>query len=94
MIERERTMASMDFTSRHGTKEDGANKLDIDMLVKLTTRLQKASHTYESLRGDMDKIKEVLALFVLFYFTGMLYTLFQNGLYPVKTGASCTKTRL
>jgi len=60
MIERERTMASMDFTSRHGTKEDGANKLDIDMLVKLTTRLQKASHTYESLRGDMDKIKEVL----------------------------------
>ena len=66
-------MASMDFTSRHGTKEDGANKLDIDMLVKLTTRLQKASHTYESLRGDMDKIKEVLALFVLFYFTGMLF---------------------
>ena len=60
MIERERTMASMDFTSRHGIKEDGANKLDIDMLVKLTTRLQKASHTYESLRGDMDKIKEVL----------------------------------
>ena len=65
MIERERTMASMDFSSRHGIKEDGANKLDIDMLVKLTTRLQKASHTYESLRGDMDKIKEVLALFVL-----------------------------
>lgn len=65
MIERERTMASMDFSSRHGIKEDGANKLDIDMLVKLTTRLQKASHTYESLRGDMDKIKEVLALYVL-----------------------------
>ena len=60
-------MASMDFTNRHGIKEDGANKLDIDMLVKLTTRLQKASHTYESLRGDMDKIKEVLTyLCVLF----------------------------
>lgn len=52
----------MDFTGRHGAcKDDGANKLDIDMLVKLTTRLQKASHTYENLREDMDKIKEVLS---------------------------------
>lgn len=59
MIERERTMASMDFTTRSRGPDDGPGKLDIDMLVKLTTRLQEASHTYESLRGDMDKIKEV-----------------------------------
>ena len=59
MIERERTMASMDFTTRHRTVEDGAGKLDIDMLVKLTTKLQEANHTYETLRGDMDKIKQV-----------------------------------
>jgi len=59
MIERERTMASMDFNTRSRGPEDGPGKLDIDMLVKLTTRLQEASHTYESLRGDMDKIKEV-----------------------------------
>jgi len=59
MIERERAMASMDFTTRHRTVEDGAGKLDIDMLVKLTTRLQEASHTYETLRADMDKIKQV-----------------------------------
>ena len=52
-------MASMDFTTRHRTVEDGAGKLDIDMLVKLTTRLQEASHTYETLRADMDKIKQV-----------------------------------
>ncbi|KAJ7393089.1 hypothetical protein OS493_008387 [Desmophyllum pertusum] len=58
MIERERTMASMDFTSRYRNNDDVAGKLDIDMLVKLTTRLQEASHTYENLRGDMDKIKE------------------------------------
>ncbi|PFX31304.1 RING finger protein 219 [Stylophora pistillata] len=59
MIERERTMASMDFTNRHRDKDDGATgKLDIEMLVKLTTRLQEASYTYENLRGDMDKIKE------------------------------------
>lgn len=59
MIERERTMASMDFTNRHRDKDDGGTgKLDIDMLVKLTTRLQEASYTYENLRGDMDKIKE------------------------------------
>ena len=61
MIEREQTMASMDFTNRHRDKDDGGTgKLDIDMLVKLTTRLQEASYTYENLRGDMDKIKEVL----------------------------------
>ena len=60
MIERERTMASMDFTSRYRNNDDVAGKLDIDMLVKLTTRLQEASHTYENLRGDMDKIKEVI----------------------------------
>lgn len=59
MIERERTMASMDLTTRHRAVEDGAGKLDIDMLVKLTTRLQEASHTYETLKGDMDKIKQV-----------------------------------
>lgn len=58
MIERERTMASMDLTTRHRAVEDGAGKLDIDMLVKLTTRLQEASHTYETLKGDMDKIKQ------------------------------------
>ena len=52
-------MASMDFTTRSRGPDDGPGKLDIDMLVKLTTRLQEASHTYESLRGDMDKIKEV-----------------------------------
>lgn len=58
MIERERTMASMDLTTRHRAVEDGAGKLDIDMLVKLTTRLQEASHTYETLRGDMDQMKQ------------------------------------
>lgn len=59
MIERERAMASMDLTTRHRSNEDGAAKLDIDMLVKLTTRLQEASHASETLRVDMDKIKQV-----------------------------------
>lgn len=58
MIERERAMASMDLTTRHRSNEDGAAKLDIDMLVKLTTRLQEASHASETLRVDMDKIKQ------------------------------------
>ena len=62
MIERERTMASMDFSQRHHSKDDDSTKLDIDVLVKLTTRLQEASHTYENLRSDMEKIKEVLVL--------------------------------
>ena len=53
-------MASMDFTARHRTVEDGTGKLDIDMLVKLTTKLQEANHTYETLKGDLDKIKQVL----------------------------------
>jgi len=62
LSEQDKTISALHLSINHDKDSPSGSKPptpDLDMLLKLTSKLQEASITYEQLKNDMLKTKEV-----------------------------------
>lgn len=70
--EQDRQIAALELSTQQqkmkmeGNQGSSKTYPDMDILVKLTSKLQEASTTYEQLKDDMNKTREVCLLYVCF----------------------------